>query len=341
MSCGARSTIIYNNYDDDLGEYVERYGPFKEQKFPPIKVVSKDYSDIRTCYALIMDSNTEYYIIYNGDNPAIIDFTEIENKYRSTGKEAVLFKLRYLEAASLANTILITNQKALLEVINTAIDENRQSPNIFEMIINMMLNRGIPTDSFDVHCWPPRNIPEFYAYNMDIIKNPAFFNIIFRDSGMKSMIKVNGIARVGVHGKINNSFISDGCEIDGTIFNSVIFPGAVIGEKSVVRDSIVLPFARIGAGTRIIKSIIDEKTIFNPEDSSFNIGNGCHVGSEHEQIKNNEFPRSIYNSITLIGRDSKIPDGVRVGGACYVAPGLGENYFIKSKHLYDGLSITR
>src|SRR4030042_3719251 len=83
FSAGARNTMIYSTIDDGIEDYVERYGPFKDMKFPPIKIVTRDYSDINTCYQLILDSNTRYYIIYNGDNPSIIDFQNILNKFRT------------------------------------------------------------------------------------------------------------------------------------------------------------------------------------------------------------------------------------------------------------------
>ena len=34
----ARTTIIYNNLDDDLEQYVDRYGPFGDMKFPPLRL---------------------------------------------------------------------------------------------------------------------------------------------------------------------------------------------------------------------------------------------------------------------------------------------------------------
>jgi hypothetical protein len=71
------------------------------------------------------------------------------------------------------------------------------------------------------------------------------------------------------------------------------------------------------------------------------VGERCIIGSEVEALKNKDFPRSIFNGITLLGKDCDIPHGARVGGACYVAPGLGNEFFIKTKSLSDGMSITR
>jgi len=331
-------TIIYSDVEDDLGEYVENYGPFEGMKFPPVRVISGEYSNIRFCYNLIMDSNTDYYIIYNGDNPSIIDFSELVRNFKSRRKTAVLYKLRFAKKATMAYTILIANQKKILEVVNAAIDEGRESPNMFEMIINMMLNRRIDISVFDVQYWPLSNIPDYYFSNIEVLRNPDIFAFLYRGERVATKIQTSGIARIGMNARIVNSFISDGCEINGEVLNSIVFPGVRIGDWTVIRDSIILPYVRIGSRSNIAKTVIDEN--LNREVEHLNIGNNCRVGSDGDQIKNNDFPRSIFKSITLIGKDCDIPDSSAIGSACYVSSGLGRDYFFKRKHLYDGLSVT-
>ncbi len=342
LSSKARKTILFNDIDDDLETYVENYGPFKEMKFPPIKVVSREYSDIKTCYELILDSNTDYYIIYNGDNPSFIDFREMIRGFKKSRKKAVLYKMNIDGSATLANTILVTDQKTLLDVINGAMEEGRHAPNVFEMIINIMLNTGIGGGVYDVFYWTVNSVPDYYFINMQMLRDPKLFSLLYRESDIKSFVRFPGYAKVGRHAKIQNSFISDFCDINGTVINSIVFPGVYVGEKSVVKDSILLPAVRIGANARIYRTIVDEKTDFpqEPDQDYLNIGNGCIVGTEAEGLKNNDYPRSIFASISLVGKNCRIPDGSRIGGACYVGPGVGPDFFEKSKTLYDGLSAV-
>ncbi|TAL36609.1 MAG: hypothetical protein EPN93_07225 [Spirochaetes bacterium] len=349
VAAGAQRTIIYSSVEDSLADYVEHYGPFKHQKFPAIRVVSRRHSDIQFCYNLIMDANTDYYVIYAGDNPSIIDFSSVVERYRKKRAGAALFTLKLSQRESMAHGILVTNQKTLLEVVNGAMEERRHSPNIFEMIINVMINRGIRRESLEARYWPVKNVPEYYQVNMDIMRSKVLFETVFSDRSLKSQLRSEKVAFLGPHAKIINSFISDGCQVHGTVQNSIVFPGVEIGERAVVRDSILLPFCRIGAGARVFSSVIDEKTLPVPEIAQdgtkktppdfFTVGAHCYVGSETEGLKNNDFPRSLFKSITLIGRDCEIPDASRIGGACYIAPGLGREYFLKSRYLYDGLSV--
>ncbi len=339
ISSGSKSTIIYNNYRDDLENYVEKYGPFEGMKSPPIQVISGEYSNIRFCYNMIRNCNTNYYAIYNGDNPSIIDFTDLIKNFKSKKRKAVLYKLKFDKRATMAYSILVTDQKRLLNAIRSAIDEGRESPNIFEMIINIMLNKGIRIGAFKAHYWPLKNIPDYYYSNIEILRNPELFSLLYKGSVIETKIQTSSIARVGMNARIVNSFIFDGCEINGDVSNSIVFPGVSIGEKTVIRDSIILPFTRIGSYSKIAKTVIDEN--MSGDLQQLNVGNNCRIGSDNEQMENSDFPKSIFKSITLIGKDCDIPDGSAIGGACYVSSGLGREYFFKRKYLDDGLSLLK
>ena len=341
INSGARTTIIYNNLDDDLDEYTNRYGPFGDTKFPSIKVITREYSDIKVSYNLILESNTEFYIIYNGDNPSIIDFTKIIKKYRSKKTGAVLFRLNMNGRPSMAYTVLVSDQKTLLNVIRTAIKQKKNAPNLFEMIINTLVNKGIAKSSFDAYYWPVRNVPEYYQLNRTIIWDQDIFNLLHSENIIKSKILSEGYAYIGRHGRIVRSFISDFCTINGTVENSIIYPGVEVGLNSVIKDSIILPFNKIGSGVRIVNSIIDERTDLNPESHYLNIENSSKIGSSEGFIKNSDFSKSLFLSITLIGKNCRISEGARIGGGCYVASSLGDEFFRTKKFLYDGMSLVQ
>jgi glucose-1-phosphate adenylyltransferase len=341
---GAGSTVIFNDFEDDLEKYVSRYSSMENSIFPSLKVVSRESADIGFCLHLVTENNTPYYIIYNGDNPSIIDFSKILLKFKNSKSKASLFKLKLAGTASMANTVLVTGRKYLLSVIKSAKKNKENSPNIFEMIINIMINKGIKNESIDAYYWSMKSVPDYYYTNMEILKNKSVSSIIFHKSPIRSYITNKGQAIFGTNAKAANSIISDNCKIYGVVMNSIIFPGVEIGENSHINDSIILPNVIIGSNSYITKTIIDERTDTIKSDNSeittpyLSIGNKCRVGTNDSQIKNSEFP-SLNDSITLIGKNCRIPDDARIGSACYVASGKGDFYFQRSKHLYNGLSV--
>ncbi|MDO4648449.1 MAG: glucose-1-phosphate adenylyltransferase subunit GlgD [Eubacteriales bacterium] len=55
-----------------------------------------------------------------------------------------------------------------------------------------------------------------------------------------------------------NSFVANGCQIEGVVENSVIGRGVKIHKGAVVKNSVILAYAEIGEGVRIENQIIDK-----------------------------------------------------------------------------------
>ena len=58
-------------------------------------------------------------------------------------------------------------------------------------------------------------------------------------------------------GRIEDSIVGPGSTVAGRVLHAVLFDDVVIGRGAVVADSVVLPGARIGAGTRLRGVIVD------------------------------------------------------------------------------------
>ncbi len=57
-------------------------------------------------------------------------------------------------------------------------------------------------------------------------------------------------------GHVENSLLNEGCEVYGTVKNSILSTSSVVEEGAVVTDSILLPYARVGKGAVLKKTIV-------------------------------------------------------------------------------------
>lgn len=340
VACGAEKTIIYTDMHDDLEQYIKSHSSMQKEDSAPIKVVSNENFNLDSCISLLKEHETNHYIFYNGANPSIIDFEKVLKKYKSKKTGTVLFKIKIGNKATMAYTILVTNKRSINSVFKQAKKEGKNSPNVFEMLINMFVNNGIKSEAFSAYYRPLKNIPEYYEANMELCKNEEICDMVFDDKYLVTGIASNNMAEIGANAEIKNTFISDGCHINGSVSDSIIFPGVIIAEKAIIKRSIILPNVAIGRLTRIEKSIIDEYTDLNQSEVLFNIAEKCNIGSDEEGLKNNVYPDSLYSSITLIGKNTLLPESANIGSACYVAAGLGYSAFRKTRTLHDGLVIN-
>jgi glucose-1-phosphate adenylyltransferase len=77
-------------------------------------------------------------------------------------------------------------------------------------------------------------------------------------------------ARFGQGSRATNSLVAGGARVDGTVTNSVVFPGAWIEEGAVVEDAIVFHDAWIGRGSSVRHAILDKDVI---------VGEGARIGA--------------------------------------------------------------
>lgn len=68
----------------------------------------------------------------------------------------------------------------------------------------------------------------------------------------------NAPAKYGLESNIKNSLIADGCMIEGTVENSIIFRGVKIGKGTVVKDSVIMQGTVIGNDCTVSAIIADK-----------------------------------------------------------------------------------
>ena len=144
-------------------------------------------------------------------------------------------------------------------------------------------------------------ISSLWEANMDILGKAPKLNLYDKEWRIYSRTNANPPQFIGDCATVSNSIISEGCEIYGTVENSVLFEGVYVAPGAVVRDSVIIDGVRIENGASVNYSIIDADTV---------VGANSHIGE----------PKSEAGTITLIGSeleinaDDLIPAGDMVNG---------------------------
>lgn len=114
-------------------------------------------------------------------------------------------------------------------------------------------------------------INSLWEANMDLLDENSGLNLA--DNGWK--IYARNTAEpphyTGRDAVISNSLITEGCEIDGDVVNSVVSTGAEVCKGASVSHSIVMPGAKVCEGASVAYAIIGAGAV---------IGSGARVGKE-------------------------------------------------------------
>ena len=83
---------------------------------------------------------------------------------------------------------------------------------------------------------------------------------------------------IGPNADIKRAFITQGCVIDGSVKNSVLFTGAKVGEGAKIIDSVLMPGVTVESGAVVTRALVAD---------GVKIGKGAKVGdskSEHIEL---------------------------------------------------------
>ncbi len=116
-------------------------------------------------------------------------------------------------------------------------------------------------------------------------------------------------------GEVFGSVLGAGVKVSGTVSGSVLFSGVAVERHAVVRNSVVLPQNTVGGGVTIENTLV-------LEGNRRVIGEGSFIGGERE-TENPRFRDVLRHGLTVIGTETAIPPGSRIGAGCLVV-GKGE-----------------
>lgn len=185
-------------------------------------------------------------------------------------------------------------------------------------IIPKMLESGLKlvAHRFDGYWKDVGTIHSLWEANMELLSDSA--GIVLDDDSWRIYSKnpIKPPHYIDSKAKLNNCYVTEGCEIYGEIDHSVIFEGVTIEEGAKIEDSIIFPGAVIKKNSIIYKSLISTNTI---------VGEGCTIGSTDESANHSWINNKICSDdITLIASDITIGDGVKIARNSMVTESISE-----------------
>ena len=125
---------------------------------------------------------------------------------------------------------------------------------------------------FDGYWKDVGTIPSLWEANMEVL-DPEHSGIDLFDESWKIYSRNSGMTghKIGQNAVVENSMITEGCRVDGTVKNSILYAGVKVEAGAVVEEAVVMGGAVIKAGAVVKHCIIAENAV---------IGENTVVGDE-------------------------------------------------------------
>jgi glucose-1-phosphate adenylyltransferase len=105
------------------------------------------------------------------------------------------------------------------------------------------------------------NVRDYYVHSMDLLRAEVREELFSRTDPIMTKVQDSVPSKYMNGCSVRNSLIPAGCVIRGTVENSILFRGVVVGEGAVVRNSILMQSCVVEPGACVENAILDRKNV--------------------------------------------------------------------------------
>lgn len=194
---------------------------------------------------------------------------------------------------------IFTWKKLRQYLIDNENDETASKDFGKNIIPDMLANKEVMVAyPFDGYWKDVGTLDSLWEANMDLLNPNIPIDLYDPDWKMYSRNPVMPPQYIGADAVVENSMVTDGCIINGTVDFSVIYEGVTIEAGATVTDSIVMPGSVIKSGAIVEYAIVGENCV---------VESGAQIGARPETIEN----RDDWG-IAVVGHGIKISENAKV-----------------------------
>lgn len=174
--------------------------------------------------------------------------------------------------------VYFINKPFLIELLYSSVP-NGKYDFLKDIIIPNLSKMRVFSYNFDGY-WKniKKSISDYYKTNMDILKKEVRQELFYLpERKIYTKLRDSAPPKININAKVLNSFVSDGCIINGVVKNSILSRDVFVGAGCVIEDSIVLQGSVLEEGSVIKKSILDKNTRIRTGKKLEGIGNEINV----------------------------------------------------------------
>ena len=193
------------------------------------------------------DSTRAITVVHTDENGRVTEIGDYDNL--QSGFENVYVR------------IMVIGRKYLEELISDAIAHGYTSFTK-DILVRNSKYHNIRTFKFDGYFATIRSINDYYRCSMDLL-DPEIRQSLFGERTRPVFTKVRNSAPTSYASGaiVRNSLIADGCVIQGTVENSILFRGVKVGKNTHIKNSIVMQDTITGENVYLNCVITDKNVV--------------------------------------------------------------------------------
>ncbi len=235
-------------------------------------------------YSYLTDIRQDYVVMADGDVACNIDLEAVFRTHVDSGaditavctsqltgdpKLSTYFKIgddgRIADVLDGPNTatgyeslkVYILSTKKLMELVDYCASHNLYSFTS-DVLIPMRNKLDIRPYFYDGYVARLTTVSSYYARSMDLLRSDVELDIFNPDHPIRTKDRSDPSTYLASGSRTTHSLIADGCIIEGTVEDCVIFRGVKVGKDAIVRNCVLMQDTVIEEGANIRHVITDK-----------------------------------------------------------------------------------
>ena len=242
------------------------------------------------CMNFLSHSKEEYVLLSDCNVVCSIDFGELLEAHIASGADITAAYQRSVKPA-LTDLMSFTFDGSRITGISVGAptgEEETYSLNIFLMrkaLLERLINEAVSLhfDNFERDLFQRNlrtlkicgfeqtgfvrtlsSLQSFYDVNMELLDKENRKQLFARERPIYTKVRDDMPTIYGLGSEAKNSLIADGCTIEGTVENSILFRGVHVGKGAVVRNAILMQGSMIGENAQVCCVVMDKNGVLKP-----------------------------------------------------------------------------
>lgn len=156
--------------------------------------------------------------------------------------------------------IYIVRKELLVDMITDAITTGE---NVFltDVLHDSVARYKVRGYEFDGLLKNVSSVQSYYEASMSMLDEDHIKDVFFGENRIRTKVKDETPTYYSEDSDVQNSLIANGCKIEGTVINSIIFRRVTVEKGAVVKDSIIMQNGEIRANCKISHVITDKQVV--------------------------------------------------------------------------------
>lgn len=238
-------------------------------------------------WSFVEHTKAEYVVLANSDLVTTIDFTDALTQHQNSGADITVIYAKglYNRDKSTNGCILqIDEENTIKEVLtnpvlagecNISLDMFIMTTDFLKQVVLEAISKNQKSlirdllqarkDEFVFNAYEHKgcffkidSLEAYYKANLALLDTKTRNNVFNSEAPIYTKVGDNAPVKYGLESSVKNSLVADGCMIEGTVENCVLFRGVKIAKGAVVRNCVLMQGTEIGEGCNIDAIVADK-----------------------------------------------------------------------------------